>query len=85
MDDRRRILNSRVRWCQRLQTQSSSQAEKDGWLAEEAGLRDALLGRDRSGLIRTCQPSQLSRYELGFEDGQALLCHRSLKPLAYCS
>ena len=75
MDERQRTLNSRVRWCHQLQSQSSSQEEEDGWLAEQEGLRDALLGRDRSGLIGRCQPSQLERYQLGFEDGQTLLGH----------
>jgi hypothetical protein len=80
MDWRRRILSSRVRWCQHLRTQTYSQSEKEGWLAEEEGLRDALRRRDRTAFIRMSNPSQLGRYQLGLDEGQTLLCQT--KPLA---
>ena len=73
MELRLRLLHARLEWCQRLRTLTGSREEKEGWLAEEEGLRDALLGRERTGLIRVCYPSQVERYRLGFHDGHALL------------
>ncbi len=73
MELRQRLLNVRIEWCKQLRARTGTREAKDGWLAEEEGLRDALLGRDRTALIRVCYPSQVERYQLGFEDGQALL------------
>lgn len=73
MELRLRLLNVRIEWCKQLRTRTCTREAKEGWLAEEEGLRDAMLGRDRSALIRVCYPSQVRRYQLGFEDGQALL------------
>ena len=73
MELRQRLLNVRIEWCKQLRARTGTREAKEGWLAEEEGLRDALLGRDRSALIRVCYPSQVERYQLGFEDGQALL------------
>jgi len=65
---------SRIEWC-RLQQQhpSVTREEREGWQAEEAGLVDALFGRDRTAFIRAEHPFQLTPYQRGFEDGQALL------------
>ncbi len=65
---------SRIKWC-RLQ-QSLLVVSKDecaGWRAEEAGLVDALHGRNRTALMRKKPHSQFIRYQCGLEDGQALL------------
>jgi hypothetical protein len=66
---------SRIAWC-RLQQQlhSVTQDERAGWRAEEAGLVDALFGRDRTAFVREEHRSQFTRYQCGLEDGQALLC-----------
>lgn len=81
MDLKLRLLNARLEWCKGLRLRAGTQDEKEGWLAEEEGLHDALLGRDRSDLIALCYPSQVERYRLGFYDGQSLLAYRSRKVL----
>ena len=65
---------SRIEWC-RLQQQLHSciQEERAGWQAEEAGLVDALHGRNRTAIMRKKHRSQFLRYQCGLEDGQALL------------
>lgn len=65
---------SRIEWC-RLQQQlySVTREERAGWQAEEAGLVDALRGRDRTAVMREEHRSQFMRYQCGLEDGQALL------------
>ena len=63
------FLVARLEWCQRQGTQALTQAELEGWRAEEEGLRDALLNRDRTYQYR-CSPSGvLERYAMGLEDG----------------
>jgi len=69
MQLRLRLLNARLDWCHRLRALSRTREEKEGWLAEEEGLRDAFRGRDRSDLIRVCFPAHVERYRLGFDDG----------------
>lgn len=65
---------SRIEWC-RLQQQlhSVTREERAGWRAEEAGLVDALHGRDRTAVMRKEHRSQFMRYQCGLADGQALL------------
>ena len=65
---------SRIQWC-RLQQRlpSLTQKERVGWRMEEAGLMDALGNRDRTAFMREEYRSQFARYQLGFEDGKALL------------
>lgn len=65
---------SRIEWC-RLQQQlhSVTREERAGWRAEEAGLVDALHGRDRTAVMREEHRSQFMRYRCGLADGQALL------------
>jgi len=67
-------INSRIAWC-RLQQQlpSVTREERKGWRAEEAGLVDALFGRDLTAFIRERHRSQFTRYQSGLEDGRALL------------
>lgn len=69
----RRLLDARLYWCQKNRAHTGQRDEKEGWLAEEEGLHDAVLGRERIDLIRVCYPSQVERYRLSFHDGQALL------------
>jgi hypothetical protein len=65
---------SRIEWC-RLQQQlhSVTRDERAGWRAEEAGLVDALGSRERTAFMRGEHRSQFTRYQLGLENGQALL------------
>lgn len=67
------LLDARLHWCQKNRVHAGQRDEKEGWLAEEEGLHDAVMGRERVELIRLCYPSQVERYRLGFHDGQALL------------
>ncbi|MEO5630448.1 MAG: hypothetical protein ABIQ24_11650 [Nitrospiraceae bacterium] len=72
---------SRIEWC-RLQQQfrSVTREERAGWRAEEAGLVDALGGRDRIAFMQEEHRSQFTRYQCGLEDGQALLRLSTLTP-----
>ncbi len=72
-------INSRIEWCRLQQLlPSCTREEHEGWRAEEAGLLDALFGRDRAVFVREEHGSQLTRYQRGFEDGQALLRFQQL-------
>jgi hypothetical protein len=72
---------SRIAWC-RLQQQlhSVTQDERAGWRAEEAGLVDALFGRDRTAFVREEHRSEFMRYQCGLEDGKVLLRFSTLFP-----
>lgn len=72
---------SRIEWC-RLQQQLHSVTldERAGWQTEEAGLVDALSGRDRSAYMRAADRLKFIRYECGLEDGRALLRLGRLHP-----
>jgi hypothetical protein len=63
----------RIEWCRRQSAQARTEPETDEWLAEEDGLRDALMNSDHTDDYRLCPPEILRRYILGFEDGNALL------------
>lgn len=66
-------LVARLEWCQRQGTQARTQAELEGWRAEEEGLRDALLNRDRTYQHRCSLTGVLERYAMGLEDGRVLI------------
>jgi hypothetical protein len=66
-------LVARIEWCRRERRQARTEAELEGWRAEEAGLRDALLNRDRTYQYRYSPPAVFERYALGLEDGRALI------------
>lgn len=63
----------RINWCRRQIAQASTEPEVEGWLAEEDGLRDALLNSDHTEAYRLCPPEIRERYVLGLQDGTALL------------
>lgn len=73
-------LLSRIQWCRLQQLHSVTPDERAGWRAEEAGLVDALGGRDRIDFMRKEYRSQFTRYQCGLEDGQALLRLSTLPP-----
>ena len=56
--------------------QTRTQAQLEGWPAEEDGLKDALLNRDRTYQYRDSPPCEFDvfeRYAMGLEDGRALM------------
>jgi hypothetical protein len=65
---------SRIEWC-RLQQKLASvtRQERAGGWAEEAGLVDALLGRDRTDFMREHYPAQFECYQRGLEDGRTIM------------
>ncbi|HEV8327700.1 MAG TPA: hypothetical protein VGQ08_09470 [Nitrospiraceae bacterium] len=66
-------IASRIEWCQRQRTQTCAQLERAGWQAEEAGLWDALLNRDRTTQYQQGPPAVFERYALGLQDGHAMM------------
>lgn len=67
-------INRRINWCRfQQQLKTVTRDEREGWWAEEAGLMDALLGRDRTTFMKATHRSQLRRYLCGLHDGQTLL------------
>ena len=66
-------LLARIAWCRRQRRQAPTQREVDGWRAEEEGLRDALLKRDRTYQYRYSPSILFERYAMGLEDGRSLI------------
>ena len=64
---------TRMEWCQLNRRKARTEAESEGWAAEEEGLRDALLHRDGIDKYRYSSTRLRDRYQLGLEDGQTLL------------
>jgi hypothetical protein len=72
-------LIARIGWCHRQAVQALTIREAEGWRAEEQGLIDAFLGRDRR---HDCQerPEFKERYALGLEDGRVLILAARIRP-----
>jgi len=67
-------INGRIHWCRfQQQLNTVTQDEREGWWAEEVGLVDALLSRDRTAFMKAAHRSQFVRYQRGLEDGQVVL------------
>ena len=66
-------IASRIDWCRQLSTQARTPLEREGWQAEEEGLRDALLNRNHTNQYQHCPPGVFGRYVMGLQDGQALI------------
>jgi len=73
-------ITSRIVWCRRFRRQAPTHSEKDGWRAEEQGLRDALLMRDHSNDYRSRLPDVFARYLTGFQDAQTLIRMAKINP-----
>ena len=73
-------ITSRIVWCRRFRRQAPTHSEKDGWRAEEQGLRDALLMRDHSNDYRSRLPDVFARYLMGFQDAQTLIRMAKINP-----
>lgn len=67
------LIGKRLAQCRVRQKQANTKEEADRLLAEEEGLLDAILGRNR--LQMYCQDHKARResYELGLLDGQILM------------
>ena len=71
-------INGRINWCRfQQQLNTVTRDERAGWWAEEAGLLDAFLGRDRTTLMNAEHRSQFTRYLCGLHDEQGLLCSKT--------
>lgn len=67
-------LRARIETCRCLRKEAVSPEEKEGWLAEEAGWTEALLGLDQPGLsCHQVPPGQCDRYVVGLRDGRSIL------------
>ena len=64
-------IMTRIEWCQQNKMKARTEAESEGWDAEEEGLRDACSVETASISINIVVYAP--RYQLGLEDGQALL------------
>lgn len=63
----------RIHWCEKQQLNARTGGEREEWCAEEDGLKDALLHRDRTYEYHYRPPAVLERYATGLEDGRALI------------
>jgi hypothetical protein len=66
-------IASRITWCQQQKTLAHTPSEVEGWSAEEAGLRDALLSRDYRQHYRYSPAYVFERYVTGLQDGLTLI------------
>ena len=67
------LIESHLAWCQVQRMRAITKEEAERFLAEEEGLLDALLGRDRTEIYSQNRPSMVRSYEIGLHDGQALI------------
>lgn len=66
-------LQARIETCRFLRDEAVSTEEKEGWLAEEAGLTDALLGRSDRFVLPSDPSGPRDRYAVGLRDGRSIL------------
>ena len=66
-------IASRIEWCRQQRTQARAPRKREGWQAEEEGLRDALFNRNHTTQYQQGPPAVFERYALGLQDGHALL------------
>jgi len=67
------LIGARLAWCRLQQEEAITKEEAERYLAEEEGLIDAMLGRNRLDMYGQRQQSRRASYELGLLDGQALM------------
>jgi hypothetical protein len=67
------LIRSRLAWCRLQRMQALTNEEADRFLAEEEGLLDAMLGRERTDKYGPDQQSRRESYQIGLHDGQALM------------
>ena len=68
-----KFIASRIEWCRQQSTQACAPREREGWQAEEAGLRDALFNRDHTTQYQQGPLDVCDRYAMGLQEGHALL------------
>lgn len=66
-------IGKRLAQCRTQQMQATTQEEADRFLAEEEGLIDAMLGRNRLEMYGQHQQSLREHYEMGLLDGQIMM------------
>jgi hypothetical protein len=67
-------IAARIAWCREQKTQALTQLEREGWQAEEDGLKDALLNtRYNEKQYQDYPPRVFKRYVMGLQDGQTVL------------
>jgi len=66
-------IASRIEWCRQLSTEARTPLEREGWQAEEEGLRDALFNRDHTNQYQQSPLCVYGRYVLGLQDGEGLI------------
>ncbi len=66
-------ISLRIEWCQQRSRQARTEPEADAWQAEADGLRDAVMNRNHSDDYRLCSQDIRERYQLGLQDGIAML------------
>ena len=69
----RNFLIARIAWCQQQKLKAPTEAELEAWCAEEEGLWDALLDRDRTYHFQNSPLAVFERYALGLEDARTLI------------
>jgi hypothetical protein len=67
------LVETRLAVCRVQRLMATTKEAADRFLAEEEGLLDALLGRDRMETYSQMQSSIAKSYEIGLYDGQALM------------
>ena len=67
------LIGSRLAWCRLQRKQAVTKDEAERFLAEEEGLLDAMLGRNRKDMYSHDRLSRRESYETGLHDGQALM------------
>jgi hypothetical protein len=67
------LFVKRLARCRARRVRAQSKEEADTILAEEHGLLDAVLGRNRLEMYNQDQQSRRESYEIGLLDGQILL------------
>ena len=73
-------LIARIGWCHRQATKALTIAEAEEWRAEEQGLIDAFLKRDRR-YEHQDRPVLRERYTMGVEDGRVLMLAARIRPV----
>ena len=68
-----RSILARLEWCRQQGVRAPTGPERQGWRAEEEGLRDALLHSDHSNDYWNRAPRVFERYARGLEDGRVLI------------
>src|SRR5262245_11309831 len=67
------LIGKRLAECRIRRKYANTKEEADKFLAEEEGLLDAMLGRNRRDMYGHDQQARRESYEIGLLDGQMLM------------